>query len=86
MDATMSRWIGVFPRMKEVAVNIHPRVNDQIEASTVRVIGPEGRQLGVVLLARALHLAAEAGLDLVEVAPLARPPVCKLMDFSAFRS
>ena len=48
-------------------------------------MGPEGEQVGVVRVADALRLAEEAGLDLVEVAPNARPPVAKLMDFGKYK-
>jgi translation initiation factor IF-3 len=51
----------------------------------VRLVGPEGEQVGIVPLERALQLAADVDLDLVEVAPMARPPVCKLMDFGKFK-
>ncbi len=51
----------------------------------MRVIGPEAEQLGVVILQRALELAEEYGLDLVEVAPTANPPVCRIMDFSKYK-
>jgi translation initiation factor IF-3 len=49
------------------------------------LVGPEGEQVGIVPLERALQLAADVDLDLVEVAPMARPPVCKLMDFGKFK-
>jgi len=49
------------------------------------VIGPEGEQLGVLTLDAALAKAAEAGLDLVEVSPMAKPPVCKIMDYGKFK-
>ena len=51
----------------------------------VRLVGPEGEQVGIVPIGKALELAAEADLDLVEVAPMARPPVCKLMDYGKFK-
>jgi len=51
----------------------------------VRLIGPANEQLGVVTLAEALRTAQQAGLDLVEVAPLATPPVCRIMDYSKFK-
>lgn len=51
----------------------------------MRVIGPQSEQLGVVLLKRALELAKENELDLVEVAPTAKPPVCRIMDFSKYK-
>lgn len=60
-------------------------MNDQIRAREVRLVGPEGEQVGIVPLERALQLAADVDLDLVEVAPMARPPVCKLMDFGKYK-
>jgi translation initiation factor IF-3 len=66
-------------------ITVEHRVNEQIRAREVRLVGPEGEQVGVVPLERALQLAADVDLDLVEVAPMARPPVCKLMDFGKFK-
>ncbi|HET6214337.1 MAG TPA: translation initiation factor IF-3 [Micromonosporaceae bacterium] len=66
-------------------MSVEPRVNDQIRAREVRLVGPEGEQVGIVPLERALQLAADVDLDLVEVAPMARPPVCKLMDYGKFK-
>jgi translation initiation factor IF-3 len=66
-------------------ISVEPRVNEQIRAREVRLVGPEGEQVGIVPLERALQLAADVDLDLVEVAPMARPPVCKLMDFGKFK-
>ena len=60
------------------------RVNDRIRAREVRLIGPEGQQVGVVSIAEALKRAVEASLDLVEVAPQANPPVCRVMDYSKY--
>jgi len=51
----------------------------------VRLVGPSGEQVGIVPLAKALELAQEYDLDLVEVAATARPPVCKLMDYGKFK-
>ena len=51
----------------------------------VRLVGPNGEQVGIVRIEDALRLAVEADLDLVEVAPMAKPPVCKLMDFGKFK-
>ena len=51
----------------------------------MRLVGPNGEQVGIVRVEDALRLAAEADLDLVEVAPMAKPPVCKLMDFGKFK-
>ncbi|WP_159621954.1 translation initiation factor IF-3 [Ruania rhizosphaerae] len=62
-----------------------PRINDRIRVSEVRLVGPGGEQVGVVRVEDALRLAQEADLDLVEVAPNARPPVCKLMDYGKYK-
>ena len=51
----------------------------------MRLIGEEGEQIGIVAIRRALELADEAGVDLVEIAPLAHPPVCRIMDFGKFK-
>jgi len=51
----------------------------------VRLVGPAGEQIGIVAIAEALRLAGDTDLDLVEVAPTAQPPVCKLMDFGKFK-
>jgi len=56
-----------------------------IRAREVRVIDPEGNQLGVISIARALAAAADFGLDLVEVSPNADPPVCKIMDYGRYK-
>jgi translation initiation factor IF-3 len=61
------------------------RINEQIRISPVRLIGAGGEQLGVVPTAQAMDLAREANLDLVEVAPNERPPVCKILDYGKFR-
>ncbi|WP_345503232.1 translation initiation factor IF-3 [Pedococcus ginsenosidimutans] len=62
-----------------------PRINDRIRVPEVRLVGPNGEQVGIVRVEDALRLAAEADLDLVEVAPMAKPPVAKLMDFGKFK-
>ncbi|WP_459949238.1 translation initiation factor IF-3 [Denitratisoma sp. agr-D3] len=61
------------------------RVNDEITAAEVRLVGEDGEQLGIVSVRQALALADEAELDLVEIAPMAKPPVCKIMDFGKFK-
>src|SRR6478752_1093782 len=66
-------------------ISSEPRVGDRIRVPEVRLVGPEGEQVGIVPIGKALELADEAGLDLVEVAPMARPPVCKLMDYGKFK-
>src|SRR5438874_9941552 len=62
-----------------------PRMNEQIRLSPIRLIGAAGEQLGIVPTSQAQEMAREAGLDLVEVAPTDRPPVCKIMDYGKFR-
>lgn len=61
------------------------RVNNQIRIREVRVIAPDGEQLGVMETREAIRKAEEMGLDLVEVAPTARPPVCRIMDFGKYK-
>ncbi|MBO8142186.1 MAG: translation initiation factor IF-3 [Firmicutes bacterium] len=61
------------------------RVNGEIRVREVRVISPEGEQLGILPTREALSLAQERNLDLVEVAPNAQPPVCRIMDYGKFR-
>jgi len=60
-------------------------VNQKIRAREVRVIDPDGKQIGIIPTPKALEAAAEAGLDLVEVSPNANPPVCKIMDYGRYR-
>lgn len=60
-------------------------MNARIRAPEVRVIGPEGNQLGVMTVRDALRQAEEFGLDLVEVAPTAKPPVCKIIDYGKYK-
>jgi len=62
-----------------------PRINDRIRVPEVRLVGPEGEQVGIVPIGEALRLAQDSELDLVEVAPMARPPVVKLMDYGKFK-
>ena len=67
-----------------IAVNKRVRRNDEIDASTVRVIRSDGEQAGVMDIAEAKELAYDEGLDLVEVSPMADPPVCRIMDFGKY--
>jgi len=62
-----------------------PRVNDKIRATEIRLIGADGDNVGVVTPTRAMQMADEAGLDLVEISPNANPPVCKIMDFGKYK-
>ena len=61
------------------------RINERIRAPEVRLIGPEGEQLGIVSISKALEISSQHELDLVEVAPQVNPPVCRIMDFSKFK-
>ena len=61
------------------------RINDRIRVAEVRLVGPNGETVGIVPTADALRLAQEADLDLVEIAPQGKPPVCKLMDYGKFK-
>jgi translation initiation factor IF-3 len=61
------------------------RINEKIRAESVRLIGPDGEQVGIVSVPQALEYADRLNLDLVEVAPMAAPPVCKVMDFGKYR-
>ena len=62
-----------------------PRINDRIRVAEVRLVGPAGEQVGIVRVEDALRLAQDADLDLVEVAPDARPPVVKIMDYGKYK-
>jgi len=73
------------PRQQGGPISVEPRINDRIRVPEVRLVGPAGEQVGIVAIGDALRLAAEADLDLVEVAPMARPPVAKLMDYGKFK-
>ncbi len=64
---------------------IQTRVNEQIRISPIRVISHDGKQLGILSTDEALSRAREAGLDLVEVAPNERPPVCRIMDYGKYK-
>ena len=68
-----------------VIISDEPRINDEIRVSQVRLIGPNGEQVGVIATSVALNLAKEANLDLVEVAPNAKPPVAKLIDYGKYK-
>lgn len=65
--------------------DLGPRVNDRVTAPEVRLIGADGDNLGVVPPERALEIAVEQDLDLVEISPNAEPPVCKIMDFGKYK-
>ena len=60
-------------------------INEQIRDKEVRVIGTDGEQLGIMSAKEALNLAEEAGVDLVKIAPTAKPPVCKIVDYGKYK-
>ncbi len=62
-----------------------PRINTQITVPTVRLVKEDGTMVGVTPIREALAMAADAGLDLVEISPNAVPPVCKILDFGKFK-
>ncbi|MBK7901079.1 MAG: translation initiation factor IF-3 [Azonexus sp.] len=68
-----------------MAQNKANRLNEEITVPEIRLIGEEGEQVGVVSIRAALQMAEEAELDLVEIAPLAKPPVCRIMDYGKFK-
>lgn len=70
---------------EESAIQTTQRVNEMIRVREVRVISPEGEQLGILPIEEALALARDRDLDLVEVAPNERPPVCRIMDFGKYK-
>lgn len=75
---------GSLELTKELRIS-DPRTNDRIRVPEVRLVGPNGEQVGVVRIEDAIRLAQEADLDLVEVAPNSKPPVAKIMDFGKFK-
>ena len=68
-----------------VGIKKFVRINERIRVPQVRLIGSEGNQLGIVPIQKAMDLANQHELDLVEVAPQAEPPVCRIMDYSKFK-
>jgi len=72
-------------RTEVVAIKKFVRINERIRVPEVRLIGPEGNQLGIVSTDKAREIALQHELDLVEVAPQSLPPVCRIMDFSKFK-
>ncbi len=71
--------------MGNIALDKQQRINREITAPEVRLVGLEGEQLGIVAIADALKRAEDAEVDLVEIAPLAQPPVARIMDFGKFK-
>ncbi|MBA4541554.1 translation initiation factor IF-3 [Thermoactinomyces daqus] len=75
----------LFRRWQVISKEHQHQVNESIRAREVRLIGVDGSQLGIKPLREALRLAQEANLDLVNVAPQAKPPVCRIMDYGKYR-
>jgi len=75
---------SVLPKKERIISAIDFRVNEGIRVAEVRLIGPDGGNVGVVPIRQALQIARDAELDLVEVSPGAEPPVCRVMDFGKF--
>jgi translation initiation factor IF-3 len=73
--------------VKTITINRQPetRVNERIRVPQVRLIGDDGSQIGVIAVREALTMAQSKGLDLVEVSPTSRPPVCRIMDYGKFK-
>ncbi|MEG3585950.1 MAG: translation initiation factor IF-3 [Actinomycetota bacterium] len=69
----------------DIAGNQEPRINEQIRANEVRLVSPDGEQIGITPLSEALEQAREIDLDLVEVAENASPPVCRIMDYGKYK-
>ena len=70
---------------QEDSISVEPRINDRIRVPEIRLVGAAGEQIGIITVTEALRMAQEQDLDLVEVAPEARPPVAKLMDYGKFK-
>lgn len=79
----MSFVLGLSPASKSIQRRY--RINQLIKISPVRVIDEKGGNLGIIPTSEGLRLAGERGLDLIEISPSARPPVCKIMDFGKFK-
>jgi translation initiation factor IF-3 len=79
------RPVAPCPQTTGEPISDEPRINDRIRVPEVRLVGADGEQIGIVRIEDAIRRAQEADLDLVEVAPMARPPVCKIMDYGKFK-
>lgn len=82
MDAYIQRPLYLFWRYKAISGLF---INEQIRDKEIRVVGAAGEQLGIMSPAEAMKLAEEAGVDLVKIAPSAKPPVCKIIDYGKYR-
>jgi translation initiation factor IF-3 len=75
----------LFWRIRTIAAEKATRINDEIRIPSVRLIGADGKQVGVVPTPDAKRMAEEAGMDLVEISPNVSPPVCRIMNFGKFQ-
>ena len=75
----------IIPQHQEEAIQTFVRVNHKIRVPSVLCVSADGEQIGIVPTREALSLAQKAGLDLVEIAPNAQPPVCRIMDYGKFK-
>ncbi len=85
LDPKDSKPIARRPHNAPPTRDTGPRVNERINDPEIRLIGADGENVGVTTPRHGMQLAAEAGLDLVEISPNAKPPVCKVMDFGKFK-
>lgn len=81
----VARYVHSCPAILGVHISAEARINERIRVPEVRLVGPGGEQVGIVRTDDARKLAYDADLDLVEVAPNAKPPVCKIMDYGKFK-
>lgn len=81
----MQRAVYLFWRNRLIALEKEHRINDDITVPKIRLIDKDGENKGIVSLREALEMAYEAELDLVEIVPTAKPPVCRIMDYGKFR-
>ncbi len=79
------REVSIASIVREKSKRININVNERIRAREVRVIGADSSQMGVLPIHKALQLAASLGMDLVEISPMANPPVCKIMDYGKYK-
>lgn len=84
-SATDGAAFHAFLRSKHIALDKQQRINREITAPEVRLVGVDSEQLGIVSIIEALRMAEEAEVDLVEIAPLAQPPVARMMDYGKFK-
>ncbi|HZG56478.1 translation initiation factor IF-3 [Paenibacillus sp.] len=76
-------WQDTFRRWQTISKD--HQINEEIRAREVRLVGAQGEQIGIVSFREAMQMAVDANLDLVNVAPTAKPPVCRIMDYGKFR-